>query len=51
MFKTIKITLITAVMSLSATSLQAQDLLARQAPVDKKMKQVDSRLTQSRSTS
>ena len=42
MFKTIKITLITAVMSLSATSLQAQDLLARQAPVDKKMKQVDS---------
>ena len=42
MFKTIKITLITAVMSLSASSLQAQDLLARQAPVDKKMKQVDS---------
>ena len=29
-------------MSLSATSMQAQDLLARQAPVDKKMKKVDS---------
>ena len=42
MIKTIKITLILAVMSLSATSMQAQDLLARQAPVDKKMKKVDS---------
>ena len=29
-------------MSLSATSMQAQDLLARQAPVDKKLKKVDS---------
>jgi len=42
MIKTIKTTLILAVMSLSAASMQAQDLLARQAPVDKKMKQVDS---------
>ena len=42
MIKTIKISLILAVMSLSATSLQAQDLLARQAPIDKKMKKVDS---------
>ena len=42
MIKSVKTALIFAVMSLSATSLQAQDLLARQAPVDKKMKQVDS---------
>ena len=40
--KTIKTTLILAVMSLTTTSMQAQDLLARQAPVDKKMKKVDS---------
>ena len=42
MIKTIKIALIFATMSLSASSLHAQDLLARQAPVDKKMKKVDS---------
>ena len=42
MIKTIKISLIFAVMSLSAAPMQAQDLLARQAPVDKKMKKVDS---------
>ena len=42
MIKTLKTALILAVMSLSATALQAQDLLARQAPVDKKMKKVDS---------
>ena len=42
MFETIKISLIFAAISLSAAPLQAQDLLARQAPVDKKMKKVDS---------
>ena len=42
MIRTIKIVLVLAAISLSATSLQAQDLLARQAPVDKKMKKVDS---------
>ena len=40
MFKTIKFSLIFAAISLSAAPLQAQDLLARQAPVDKKMKKV-----------
>ena len=42
MIKIVKTTLILAVMSLVATSMQAQDLLARQAPVDKKLKKVDS---------
>ena len=42
MFKTLKNTFILAVMALTSTSMQAQDLLARQAPVDKKMKKVDS---------
>ena len=42
MIKIVKTTLILAVMSLITTSLQAQDLLARQAPVDKKLKKVDS---------
>ena len=42
MIKTIVKSIILALMSLSATSMQAQDLLARQAPVDKKMKKVDS---------
>jgi len=42
MIKSLKTTFILAVMSLTATSMQAQDLLARQAPVDKKMKKVDS---------
>ena len=40
--KTLKKSLILAVMALTSTSMQAQDLLARQAPVDKKMKKVDS---------
>ena len=40
--KTLKRTFILAVMALTSTSMQAQDLLARQAPVDKKMKKVDS---------
>ena len=40
--KTLKKTFILAVMALTSTSMQAQDLLARQAPVDKKMKKVDS---------
>jgi murein DD-endopeptidase MepM/ murein hydrolase activator NlpD len=40
--KTFKKTFILAVMALTSTSMQAQDLLARQAPVDKKMKKVDS---------
>jgi murein DD-endopeptidase MepM/ murein hydrolase activator NlpD len=42
MIKTIAKSIFIALMSLSATSMQAQDLLARQAPVDKKMKKVDS---------
>ena len=42
MTKKIKTALIFALMSLSSTAIQAQDLLARQAPVDKKMKKVDS---------
>ena len=42
MIKVIKNTFIIAVMALTSTSMQAQDLLARQAPVDKKMKKVDS---------
>ncbi len=40
--KQIKTTLILAVMSLSTLPMQGQDLLARQAPVDKKMMKVDS---------
>ena len=42
MIRTIAKSILLALMSLSATSMQAQDLLARQAPVDKKMKKVDS---------
>ena len=42
MIKTLKTALILAILSLTSTSMQAQDLLARQAPVDKKMKKVDS---------
>ena len=40
--KNLRTALILAVMSLSTLPIQAQDLLARQAPVDKKMKKVDS---------
>ncbi|MBR1389537.1 MAG: peptidoglycan DD-metalloendopeptidase family protein [Prevotella sp.] len=40
--KRIKTVFILAVMSLTALPMQGQDLLARQAPVDKKMKKVDS---------
>ena len=42
MIRTIAKSILLALMSLSTTSMQAQDLLARQAPVDKKMKKVDS---------
>ena len=42
MIKKIKTTLILAMISLSSLPMQGQDLLARQAPVDKKMKKVDS---------
>jgi murein DD-endopeptidase MepM/ murein hydrolase activator NlpD len=42
MIKELKTAFIIALMSLTSTSMQAQDLLARQAPVDKKMKKVDS---------
>ena len=40
--KNLKITFIFALMSLAAVPMNGQDLLARQAPVDKKMKKVDS---------
>ena len=40
--KNLKITLIFALMSLATVPMNGQDLLARQAPVDKKMKKVDS---------
>ncbi len=39
--KTFKILAISALLAVSAISAQAQDLLARQAPVDRKMKSVD----------
>ena len=39
--KTIKTLAITAIMALATIPATAQDLLARQAPVDKKMKAVD----------
>ena len=39
--KTIKTLAITAVMALATIPATAQDLLARQAPVDKKLKAVD----------
>jgi len=42
MIKTVKNTLILALMAIAPTPMQAQDLLARQAPVDKKMQKVDS---------
>ena len=40
--KNLKITFIFALMSLAAVPMNGQDLLARQAPVDKTMKKVDS---------
>ena len=40
--KNLRITFILALMSLTAVPMNGQDLLARQAPVDKKMKKVDS---------
>ena len=40
--KNLKITFIFALMSLATVPMNGQDLLARQAPVDKKMKKVDS---------
>ena len=40
--KNLKITFIFALMSLATVPMNGQDLLARQAPVDKKMKRVDS---------
>ena len=42
MIKDLKTAFMIALMSLTSASMQAQDLLARQAPVDKKMKKVDS---------
>lgn len=42
MIKIFKTTFILALMSLSTLPMQGQDLLARQAPVDKKLKKVDS---------
>ena len=39
--KTIKTLALTAVMALATVPAAAQDLLARQAPVDKKLKAVD----------
>lgn len=45
--KTIKKTVITAIVFMAAMPLSAQDLLARQAPVDRKMKTVDTLALQS----
>ena len=39
--RTIKTLALTAFMAMTAATASAQDLLARQAPIDKKMKTVD----------